>query len=316
MSKKKQKSRYQVKNWREYNASLIERGSLTIWITPEVLEQWNDSRPAQRGGQYQYSDMAIEALLTLKHLLKLPYRATQGFARSLFGLLEIEVEVPDYTTLNRRAKTLSVQLHEGQEPVHHLVLDSSGLKVYGEGEWKVRQHGASKRRTWRKLHLSVDPETHQIVTELLTKNNVDDAEAGVAMLRSIDDPLDSLSADGAYDKRKFYDQCIEQEIGGVNVPPRKDAKIWQHGNSNAPPHPRDENLRYIRRHGRKKWKQDARYHQRSLAETAVFRFKSIFGSALNARSDGRQQTETTIKCSILNRFTSLGMPETIVVPAA
>jgi len=118
---------------------------LTIWITPEVLEGWRDQRPAQRGAQFTYSDLAIEALLALKFLLKLPYRATQGFGQSLFDLLEIDLSVPDYTTLSRRAKTITVELPQQSEAVRHIVMDSTGLKVYGEGEWKVRQHGAGKR---------------------------------------------------------------------------------------------------------------------------------------------------------------------------
>ena len=147
MSKKGQKTRYKVRNWSGYNQSLIARGSLTIWITPEVLEAWRDKRPAQRGGQFQYSQLAIEALLTLKHLLSLAYRATQGFAVSLFKLMALKLEVPDYTTLCRRATSVRTTLPKSNHQVRHIVLDSTGLKVYGEGEWQVRKHGHSKRRT-------------------------------------------------------------------------------------------------------------------------------------------------------------------------
>jgi len=309
MKKQSQKTKYKVENWSEYNASLVSRGSLTIWITPEVLEAWKDSRPAQKGGQYEYSDMAIEALLTLKYVMKLPYRATQGFAQSLFELMGIELAVPHYSVICKRAKTLEIKLPKSNKSVRHIVMDSTGLKVYGEGEWKVRKHGPSKRRTWRKLHLSVDPETQEIVAEMLTSNRIDDAAAGVEMLQEIDEPIDTVAGDGGYDKRKFYDECQAQKIPHVVVPPQRNAKIWQHGNSKEPPHPRDENLRYIRQHGRKQWKQDTGYHQRSLAETAMYRFKTIFGAELNARSDERQQTEAALKCAILNRFTAIGMPQ-------
>jgi len=312
---KKQKTSYKVTNWREYNKSLVERGSLTVWITPEVLEGWKDQRPAQRGGQYEYSDVAIEALLTLKHLMRLPYRATQGFAKSLFTLMDLALQVPDYSTLCRRAKTLKVKISKSDSPVRHIVIDSTGLKVYGEGEWKVRKHGYSKRRTWRKLHLSVNAETQEIVAELLTANSVDDASAGVDMLQSMDESPDTVAGDGAYDKRKFYDECQAQGIPNIVVPPQRNAKIWQHGNSKEPPHPRDENLRYIRQHNRKQWKEDSGYHKRSLSETAMFRFKTIFGSELNARSDERQQTEVAIKCAILNQFTVNGMPDSIAITA-
>lgn len=311
MSKAKQKTTYKVTNWSEYNQSLVDRGSLTIWITPEILKAWKDERPAQRGGQFQYSDVAIEAVLTLKHLMGLPYRATQGFAHSLFQLMDLKLTVPNYTTMCRRAKTLDVKVSKSNQPAKHIVIDSTGLKVYGEGEWKVRKHGYSKRRTWRKLHLSINPETHEIVAELLTSNSVDDAAAGVEMLQAIDEPPKTVSGDGAYDKRKFYDECLAQEIENVVVPPQRNAKIWYHGNSSSPPHPRDENLRYIRKHGRAAWKEESNYHQRSLSETAMSRYKTTFGVELNARSDERQQTETAIKCAILNKFTALGMPQTM-----
>ncbi len=260
-----------------------------------------------------YSDMAIETMLTLKQLLKLPYRATEGFGQSLFKLMEIALAMPDYTTLCRRAKTLKVNLSKSDQPGRHIVIDSTGLKVYGEGEWKVRKHGYSKRRTWRKLHLSINPETHEIVAERLTANSVDDAQAGVDMLQEMDETPETVSGDGAYDKRKFYDGCQAQGIKHIIIPPQRNAKIWQHGNSKAPPHPRDENVRYIRKHGRKKWKRENGYHQRSLAETAMFRFKQTFGAELNARSDERQQTEVAVKCAILNRFVAIGMPDTQAV---
>ena len=310
MSKKGPKTRYKVTNWSSYNQSLIKRGSLTIWIRPEVLEAWQDKRCAQRGGQFRYSELAIETLLTLKHLLKLPYRATQGFAISLFKLMDLRLEVPDYSTIWRRARCLTVPLPKSNQPVRHIVIDSTGLKVYGEGEWKVRKHGHSKRRTWRKLHLSINVESQEIVAQQLTSNSVDDAAAGVEMLQHMAEAPEIVSGDGAYDKRKFYDECQAQQIDKIVVPPQRNAKIWQHGNAHKPPHPRDENLRYIRRHGREKWKTDSDYHQRSLAETAMFRFKTIFGAQLNALSDEQQQTEVAIKCAILNRFTALGMPET------
>lgn len=304
---------YKVTNWSEYNQSLIERGSLTIWNTPEVIEAWKDQRVAQRGGQYEYSDIAIEAMLTLKYVMKQPYRATQGFAMWLYDLMELEVAVPNYSTLCRRAPKLKVKLSKSDKPVRHIVIDSTGLKVYGEGEWKVRKHGVSKRRTWRKLHLSINAETHEIVAELLTPNSVDDAAAGVKMLKEMDEIPDTVSGDGGYDKRKFYTECQEQKIPHVVIPPQRNAKIWQHGNSKEPPHARDENLRYIRKNGRKRWKVDSGYHKRSLAETAMFRYKTIFGAELSARSDERQQTEVAIKCAILNRFTAIGMPQTQVI---
>lgn len=310
---KKKKTNYKVKNWSEYNESLVSRGSLTIWITPEVMANWKDQRPAQRGGQYEYSDVAIECLLTLRYLFKLPLRAVQGFSQSLFELLDLELPIPDYSTLSRRSKKLEIRQPQQKEPLRHIVMDSTGLKVFGEGEWKVRKHGYSKRRTWRKLHLSINPETQEIVLAKLTSNSITDAQAGVEMLKEFETPPEKISGDGGYDQHKIYEACQELEIKDVTIPPQRNAKIWHHGNCKAPPHPRDENLRYIRRHGRAKWKRDHHYHQRSLAETSMFRFKVTFGPDLRSRTFEAQGTEAMLKCKILNRFTLLGLPDSYVV---
>ena len=191
----------------------------------------------------------------------------------------------------------------------HAVLDSTGLKVFGEGEWKVRQHGYSKRRTWRKLHLSVDGETHEIEAAVLSEARLDDAGAVPELFDQMTESVEQMSADGAYDKRKVYEACAERGIGRVTIPPRRDARIWQHGNCLAPPLVRDQNLRRIRKVGRKKWKRESGYHQRSLAETAIYRFKTIFGPVLQARRLLQQQTEAMIKCTALNKMTHLGMPD-------
>jgi hypothetical protein len=190
----------------------------------------------------------------------------------------------------------------------HLVIDSSGFKVYGEGEWKVRLHGWSKRRTWRKLHLAVDEATGEIVAAVASEAGVSDDDALPDLLAQVPGEVGQVSADGAYDKRRCY-EAIEQRGAKAVLPPRHDAKIWQHGNCAMPPHPRDENLRAIRRQGRRRWKQEAGYHRRSLAETTFFRFKTLFGPTLHARAFPRQATELFLKAAALNRMTHLGMPD-------
>jgi len=314
--KSRQKTKYRVSNWAEYNASLVQRGSITVWIDEEVLESWQPvvEGRRKRGGQPRYSERAIECLLTLKAVFHLPYRQTEGFGKSLMELLAVNVPIPDYTTLCIRSADLKVVLSPSQaQGAKHIVVDSTGLKVYGEGEWKVRQHGYSKRRTWRKLHLSVDEATQSIEAVVLTEAGVDDAEAGGDLLDETGGSLEQVSADGAYDKRKFYDACQRHQIKRIAIPPRRDARIWQHGNSSKPPLPRDQNLRRIRQVGRKRWKQQVGYHRRSLAETAVFRFKIVFGNTLSARSLPRQITEARIKAAALNRMTQLGMPDSYAV---
>jgi hypothetical protein len=310
--KSPQKTRYRVGNWAAYNDSLVQRGSITIWISDEVIDGWRPtpSGRRQRGGQVEYSDRAIECLLTLKAVFNLPYRQTEGLGRSMIALLGVKVSVPDYTTLCKRSADLTVDLSPSQvQGAKHIVVDSTGLKVYGEGEWKVRQHGYSKRRTWRKLHLSVNETTQAIEAVVLTEAGVDDAEAGGLLLNETTGPIEQVSGDGSYDKRKFYDACVERAVKRITVPPRRNARIWQHGNSSKPPLPRDQNLRQIRRVGRKQWKHESGYHRRSLAETTVSRFKVIFGPTLSTRTLPRQITEARIKGAALNRITQMGMPE-------
>ena len=315
-NKSAQKVTYRVRNWAAYNDSLVRRGSITVWISDEVIEGWKPTPEGrrQRGGQMEYSDRAIECLLTLKAVFKLPYRQTEGLGRSMMALLGVQVAVPDYTTLCKRSASLRVELSSRQvKGAKHIVVDSTGLKVYGEGEWKVRQHGYSKRRTWRKLHLSVNEATQSLEAVVLTEAGVDDAEAGGQLLEETTGPIEQVSGDGSYDKRKFYDTCVERKVKRITVPPQRNARIWQHGNSAKPPLPRDQTLRQIRRVGRQRWKQEVGYHRRSLAETAVFRFKIIFGYTLSARTLSRQITEARIKAAALNRMTQLGMPDSYKV---
>jgi hypothetical protein len=242
-------------------------------------------------------------------------RATEGLARSLFALLEVALPVPSYSTLSRRAAEVSVAL--GALPRSgplHLVVDSSGFKVYGEGEWKVRVHGWSKRRTWRKLHLAVDEATGEIVAAVASEAGVSDDEALPDLLALVKGEVGQVSADGAYDKRRCY-EALEQRGARAVIPPRRDAKIWHHGNCAAPPHQRDENLRAIRTKGRRQWKRESGYHRRSLAETAIFRIKTLFGATLRSRSFPQQATELFLRVAALNRMTHLGMPDSYRIAA-
>ena len=311
-AKGSKKATYRVRNWSAYNKSLVQRGSITLWISEDILENWHPKVEGkrQRGGQVSYSDQSIECLLMLKAVYHLPYRQTVGFAQSIMDLLGADVRVPDYTTLCKRSTDLMVDMATSNpdEP-KHIVMDSTGLKIYGEGEWKVRQHGYSKRRTWRKLHLSVDANSHEIEAIVLSEASLDDAEAGKQLLIETSGEIEQIDADASYDKRKFYEASQRRGVKHIIVPPRRNAKIWQHGNSKKAPLPRDQNLRGIRQLGRKKWKQEVGYHRRSLAETAVFRFKIIFGNTLSTRTLPRQITEARVKAVALNRMTQLGMPD-------
>jgi len=310
----RRKELYRVKNWSEYEKALVQRGSITFWLSDDLEKIWLYVGEKQRGSQFDYSDKAIEMMLTAKEVFHLTNRGVEGFVRSLFQMMKIDLPVPDHSTLSRRGKTLKVKLPKKAKGSLNLVFDSTGLKIYGEGEWKVRKHGYSKRRTWRKLHLGTDPENGEIQAVLLTANNISDDAVVKELLEQIEQTLLACAADGAYDKRKVYDALNKHSPKvKILIPPRKNACIWQHGNSKAERLKRDENLRYIRKHGRQQWKEDSDYHMRSLAETAMFRLKTIFGNELSARLLETQTTQALIRCLALNKMTHLGMPESYPV---
>lgn len=313
MKQAKSKAPHRVRNWSEYNQALVNRGSLTIWFDQEAIDAWvNEEKTGKPGAPRTYTDAAIECALVLKAVYRLTLRATEGFVLSLVELLKVDLPVPDYTTICRRSHSLRVQLPVAlsDEPLHVLV-DSSGIKVFGEGEWKVRKHGYSKRRTWRKLHIGVDAATQQIVAAVVTTNEVGDPTVLPDLLDQIPEEVEKVTGDGAYDTKKSYEAINGRGAKGV-IPPRRGAKIWKHGNSKAERHNRDENLRGVRKHGRKGWKKEVGYHERSLAETAFFRLKTVFGERMAARTFDGQATELFIRCSVLNRMTMLGMPDSFL----
>lgn len=305
-----------TRNWSEYNAGLKQRGSLTFWLDEAVLQSWyNPTLTGKPGASNDYSDLAIATFVTMKSVYHQPGRQTQGLLESLFELMGVELDVPDHSTVSRRMGKLKVALPVvPKDRAVHVVVDSTGVKVYGEGEWKTRQHGISKRRTWRKLHLGVDEATGEIIAAVVTTNDIGDGPVLNDLLEQIEGEIKQVSTDGAYDHAHCYDEITARGAKPV-IPPREDAVIWQHGNCKAPPHPRDENLRYIRKHGRKKWKRDANYHRRSLAETTMYRLKAIFGGKVRARKFDNQAAELLLQCAALNRMIQIAKPDSVWVDA-
>ena len=304
------KTSYRITNWKDYNESLVRRGDITFWFDDDVIDAWeHDNDEPKNGRPFTYSDTAIECLLMLRELFRLPYRQTEGLGRALAQMMRATVTIPDYTSLAKRAARLEIALDVAsrQGPID-IVVDSTGLKVFGEGEWKTRKHGVSKRRTWRKLHLAINPMTQEIEAEVLTENSGHDADQVDDLLDQIEKPVDSFGGDGAYDQWKVYDRLAEDEITAI-IPPRRNAKIKQHGNASQPSIARDEAIRGIRRVGRKAWKNEVGYHRRSLAETAMYRMKCCFGDKLKNRELENQRTESRIRSKLLNRFTHLGLPQ-------
>jgi len=310
--RKAKKTKYRVRNWHDYNEALKQRGSLIVWVEEEVLKEWRAKPSGKRGAQPLYSDLAITSTLKLGKVYGQKLRQTEGLVGSLFSLMHLDLDVPNYSTLSRRGETVVVKLPKDEKEGITLIVDSTGLKVFGEGEWKVRKHGYSKHRTWRKFHIGVTPDGEIRATEL-TDNSVGDNETVPTLLAQEESTIDAFAGDGAYDTHDVYDLCREHSIERILIPPQRNAKIWHHGNSSAPPHPRDENLRAIRKTSRGRWKEEAGYHVRSLVETTMFRFKTIFGDRLDARNMPQQKTESLIKSSILNHMLKLGMPDSYPV---
>lgn len=309
-----QKKVYRLRNWSQYNESLKQRGALDVWIDKRALKSWQVKLPParrRRGAQPIYSDLAISSTLMFGIVFGQRLRQTEGLARSVFKLMKINLPVPDYATLSRRGRRVKIKIPKRKYAKHEklvLVLDSSGLKVFGEGEWKVRQHGYARRRTWRKIHLAVTPQGELRAVEL-TPNSVHDSQTAPSLIDKELAALKSVIGDSGYDARGVYRACMKRGVNQVIILPRRNARIWQHGNRAGTDHPRDINLRCIRRTSRKRWKERVGYHVRSLAETAVFRFKTIFGERLHARHLAQQGAEASIKVAALNRMFQLGMPD-------
>jgi hypothetical protein len=260
---------YRVTNWPEYDAALVRRGSPTVWLTEEAVAAWH-APATKRGGQPIYSAIAIETSLALRLVFHQPLRQTEGLLRSIAHVLKIDIAIPDHTTLSCRSGGLTIlprRIHR-TEPLH-LLVDSTGLKIYGEGEWLDQKHGIRSRRRWRKLHLGVDADTHEIVAMELTSDDVGDISELPDLLEQIDADVASITADGTQ---------------------------------------RDKHLATIAEYGRVSWQRSSGYNRRSLVETTMFRYKTVIGRGLHARTLPNQRTEVKVGCNVLNRMTGLGMP--------
>jgi transposase len=303
-------ARYRVTNWADYAAALVRRGSLTVWFTEEAMAAWHAPATGERGGQRIYAAIAIETCLALRLVFHQPLRQTEGLLRSIADLLAVTLAIPDHTTLSRRGGGLTIlpKRIERGEPLH-LLVDSTGVKLYGEGEWLDQKHGLRARRRWRKLHLGVDAETHEIVAVELTPDDVGDVSAVPELLDQIEAEIASMTADGAYDGESVYDAVAERhpEAAVIN-PPRATAVL-----DAATATQRAQHVAMIAQHGRMGWQRRSGYNRRSLAETAVYRYKAIIGRRLHARTLPSQRTEAKIGCDVLNRMTGLGMPISVRV---
>jgi hypothetical protein len=305
----KPKCRYRVTNWGAYNRALVARGAITLWIDDAVLAGWR----ASGGKGCRYGDAAILCALSLQAVFGLTLRQTQGFLVDLTRLLGLAIPVPHYSTLSRRAATLAVApLARRPGGPLHLAVDATGLKVHGEGEWKVRMHGPDRRRVWRKLHLAVDTRTGALVAHALTTSDVHDGAELAGLLAGIDTPVAAVCADKAYDSFDCHAAILAQGARPV-IPPRKGAAIRPPpGRPDVPP-TRGAAVARIAEVGRDAWKAETGYHRRSLAETAMYRYKTLIGPGLSSRTLDRQKVEAAVAVHCINRFTDLGMPASVTI---
>lgn len=306
------KPRYKTTNWAAYNAALKARGSLTIWLDKGM--QWYAPASGRRGRQHIFSDAAIQFCLSIKCLFGLALRQSLGLVESLLRMAGLDWRVPDFSTVSRRQKTLRVQLpYQPSTTALDLLVDSTGIKFLGEGEWKRKKHGAEYRRQWRKVHLGIDASTLEIRAIEVTDNSVGDAPMLPELLGQIppDEPIASVSGDGAYDTKACHAAIVERGAQAV-IPPRKNAQAWKATLAGALA--RNEALRACHRLGRSIWKKWSRYHRRSLVETKMHCFKRL-GERVMARTFERQVVELHVRVALLNRFTQLGRPTTASVAA-
>jgi hypothetical protein len=304
--------RYRIRNWREYNHALINRGRLTVWVDEQAIRAWRNTEPGHGPGAPRiYSDLAIDCALVFKAVYHLSLRAAQGFLSSVVELMKLTLPIPDYSTVSRRQGPLEVRLPVGSgSSPRHVVIDATGLKVYGAGEWHVWKHRVGHRRTWRKLHLGIDEATKEIVAVDLTESRVHDSQRVSSLLEQISDPIGQVSGDGAYDTRACYEAVLQRGATPTFIPRRTaqrrettDATGWRAA--------RNRLLQQIEEQGRSRWRVLSGCTRQSIAENTMFRFKTLFGGRLWARNLHRQHTETRVKCSVLNRMTQLGMPEAV-----
>jgi hypothetical protein len=310
------KQKYRVNNWSEYNASLKRRGDIDIWLSQEVIDNWyvSDRIYDGTGTPDLYSDAAIIICHELRKVLKLPLRQTQGFINSIFRIQELDMKCPDFGTLSKRLERLGLKTsrykkHEKlDDDLAAIAIDSTGLKRFGRDEWHQEKHKVSAKRSWRKLHIAVD-DGHYIVGSTLTDRFVNDSLEVEGLLEQIDKPIEHFTGGGAYDENAVYEEVLEHSpAADVVIPPDRNAVYGDKNNEQ-----RNRNILEIMLFGRMIWQRLRKYGKRNYSELAIQRYKRILGNALQARELVRQKQESIIGCSVLNKMTSLGMPESCCV---
>ena len=305
----KYKTKYRVGNWREYERAPVRRGDVPFWLSADAIDAWKPAPSGRRGAQRKFSDHAIETALTLRFVCGLPLRQAEGFLRSVLSLMHVDLDSPDHTTLSRRSQHLEIEFHRvpATGPIH-LIVDATGLSMFGEGKWAAVKHGGRGRRGWQKLHLGVDG-SGAIVAHTLTDGNADDAPTGLVLIETVDAEISCVTADGAYDTVAIYEAAAVRGARVVVPPTITPAVSRRRPRSSL----RDRAIRRVKQIGRRRWKKESGYHRQALVENAFFRYKSIIGDRLRARHSKAQDAEALIACNILNRMTELGRPASFAI---
>lgn len=297
------KAKNKISNWPEYNRALINRGSITFWIDDRAIDAWYcTERHGGKGRSNTFSNSAIETALMLKGLFSLSLRATEGFLSSIFRLMDIDCSSPGYSCLSKRARIAQITYKRpSRGEVAHVVIDSTGVKTFGEGEWHVKKHGKEKRRRWRKIHLAVDSQTHEVIAAQVSLDSVGDNQVLPNLLNPLRRKIKQVSADGAYDTKDCY-AVITNKGAKATIPPRKNAQYWEDA------HPRNDAVEALKTDEFKEWKKREDYHQRSLSETAMYRYKQLVSSTLSFKHYNAQVAEILVGVKIMNKVIDLGMP--------
>ncbi|MBR9766707.1 MAG: IS5 family transposase [Rhodobacteraceae bacterium] len=301
-------TRYRTTNWSAYNAALRKRGEMLIWFDNDMT--WLAPHDGRAGRPPVFSDAAIQFCLSIKVLFRLPLRQTAGMVAGLLQQAGLDWPVPDASTLCRRQKTLAVQIpyRRAGGPLN-LLVDSTGIKFLGDGEWQARKHGVQGRRQWRKVHLAMDPATSDIRAVEFTPSRDGDSPVLPELLDQVpqDEPIGTVTADGAYDTRRCHTAVLEREAVPI-IPIRKNGRPWKDDGPAA--RVRNEILRATRHYGRAFWKRWTGYHIRSRIEAKMRCFKA-FGERIAARDPDRQTAEVQIRIALMNRFNALGTAEIV-----
>ncbi|MCP4761998.1 MAG: IS5 family transposase, partial [archaeon] len=313
-----EKAKYKITNWPEYNNALKQRGNINIWFQSDIKDLWYYKKPknANRGRQKIYSDKAVITCVTLGQVFNQRLRQTEGFVTSIVKLMDLSLDVPDFSTFSRRMVELEIpKLSKSinSNEIINIIIDSTGLKIYGQGEWHECKHGLKKRKNWCKLHLAIDEKEQKIIASELTTQDVGDLTQAPILLDEVNNRMESVFADGAYYSINFINH-IEAKGAKAIIPPKNNGLLSENYRDFLTQ--RDQHILDIFLNGRLKWQKETGYNFRSLVETAMFRYQQIIGTKLKSRKFANQKIESKIGCIILNNMNDLGMPESFKVKEA